>query len=293
MKPGYLVKNVSDMEIFDIFDSIFLLFDENGELVKANQALKRYFPHINEIEYRDITEILCFEFFVKEYEIDKKKVVIAIEPVNFIRTFMPEFFADIIHKLENPISGVLGFLGLMKLNRDDPEKFIEYTVKAESGVKKIEELIKSLYPFTKQSSPNFNKGDFAAYFRSITKQIADNPRWKIRNILFSAESPRGSIWTSFDPVNFKIAIENFVYFIEKKLVKGDEIELELKKGVKRFSILFNIKTDKVIRDIFMSDGHKSLDLLIALKIIREHRGMVMLDKDVLSGKSVEVQFLIF
>lgn len=290
MKRAFSTEFACEYDLFEVFDSVFLVYNESGKLERANQALKRHFPHLKDFQYENMIEILRACFFVKEYELNGKRLVVAIEPSRFISNFMSGIFADLVHRLENPVAGALGFLGLARVAQKETGKLSEYTEKAELGIRKIEDVIKIIRPLAEQSISLFHKGNFSKYLSEIAGEISKDPRWKLRKILFKFSFRGKSLWWSFDPVGIRVAIESIVYFIEKNLKKGEGLELSLKKRDRFFSLLFTIKGNPTIRNILLLREFLPLELVVAMKIIRDHRGFIVLDRDRLDGKILELQF---
>lgn len=277
-------------EILDMFESLFLIYEEDGKIIYASESAKRYFPNIESFSYYEILPLVRPNFVCREVKRGDKTIVVAIDPLLIINLFLRDFLAELIHKVENPLSGVAGFLGLMRTKAEGDKKLSEYIQKAVSGLHRVDEILKAISPLVEKESSRLGIGDFGSFFADFADKLRNDPRWKLRGINLEIEPSNSRVSMFFDPTMLRFAFESIAYFIERKLKRGDSLRILCRKDDrKRFSVLMLAESEVTFEEIFVTEKVPAIEVLVAKKIIRDHKGDLIIGQTQDGQKSIEIR----
>ena len=202
------------------------------------------------------------------------KLLIGESPFSFGGEFTREFLSVFCHRLENPLSGVYGFLNLMKMGGGIGEKNTKYLEKTIAGIERIQALLENLKPLTAKKLIHLRMVKFSELFSSIEKKMKRAPEWNLKGIKLNFEIAENlDILMPMDADFITEGFGNLLVFLRSRLKKGEKITIKASRG--EATGIVNILVEFPSYVTFHSTNNGvSFELPLFGKVIAEHKGSI-------------------
>jgi len=140
--------------------------------------------------------------------------------------------ATMAHKIRNPLGGIAGFAGLLRMETGRDEKISRLTGKIMDGVDKINKIITNLLAYTSVITIKAREVDLVVFISEILNSL----KAEFPSVYFIFENP-GYITAEIDPVRFRDALYNiFINAAESEAKRVSIIVSDINKIDESYNI---------------------------------------------------------
>ena len=264
-------------EVFDVYSS---------NLGHSNQTV--YFQM-----YRDITQ-----------DLNLQRQVIESAKMAELGTIS----SSVAHELNNPIGGMLNFVQLMKMDLSGDEDFFPDLVEIEKGVVKCKNIVRNLLGFSRKS---FNTEITDVDLNEVIEQAVKITELKTRaiGVKIRYQKPKKEITIKGRFNLLTHAVRNILQNSQEALIekrKKDSgfigvIDISLENDQEGIQILIGDNgdgldeslKDKIFDPLYTTkdpEVNSGLGLTLALQIVKEHKGGIIVDTDKDKKLLFKIQF---
>jgi len=213
-----------------------------------------------------------------------------------------ELATNIAYEVNNPLTGVLGYAGLLIKAEDIPEDKKEHLRTIERETLKAREILKNLLDFSRRKPPRLIKTDIVGIIQDTIPLVKGQAR--MSNVEIVAECPEGLPPVAMDADEMRQVFVNLINNAFSSMSKGGTLTIRCRPDTdisgKKIVVVDLIDTgqgipeehlDKIFDPFFSAlpdGGGTGLGLSISYMIVQNHGGRIEVASTVGTGSTFTV-----